>query len=105
MSKKKKKQRSRDEIERMSERCKALGDPMRLQILEIIRKEEIGATDLLERLPIVQSTLSHHMKTLVEAEVVHCRKDGRKIFYSINEEVFKVTRVYLKSFLEGKKKH
>ena len=65
---------------------KALGDPNRLCILEILMQEEKCACELLASLKIGQSTLSHHMKILAEAELIHCRKVGKWIHYSLNRE-------------------
>ncbi|MEE1313350.1 MAG: metalloregulator ArsR/SmtB family transcription factor [Lachnospiraceae bacterium] len=64
---------------------KALGDENRLQILEILRTGEKCACKLLDELHITQSTLSHHMKILCDAEIVVGRKDGKWVHYSIDE--------------------
>ena len=67
---------------------KAFCDENRLQILDMIKDGEICACELLEELKIVQSTLSHHMKILCDAEVVIGRKEGKWTYYSINKEGF-----------------
>lgn len=64
---------------------KALGDENRLQILEMLRTGEKCACKLLDELHITQSTLSHHMKILCDAEIVVGRKDGKWVHYSIDE--------------------
>jgi ArsR family transcriptional regulator len=53
-------------------------------ILEMLQSGEKCACVLLEKLEIVQSTLSHHMKILVESEVVSARKQGKWTYYSIS---------------------
>jgi ArsR family transcriptional regulator len=63
---------------------KAIADPVRMQIMEMISCQEMHATDVLRLLTISQSTLSHHMKILTEHEIVHARKEGTSIYYSIN---------------------
>ena len=60
---------------------RALGDPHRLQILELLQSREMNGTELLEKVDVVQSTLSHHMKTLCEAGLVLTRKEGKKTYY------------------------
>ena len=60
---------------------RALGDPHRLQILELLQTREMNGTELLEKVDVVQSTLSHHMKTLCEAGLVLTRKEGKKTYY------------------------
>lgn len=64
---------------------KAFGDENRLQILEMLRTGEKCACKLLDELHITQSTLSHHMKILCDAELVVGRKDGKWVHYSIDE--------------------
>lgn len=63
---------------------KAFCDVNRLQILEMLRSGEKCACKLLEDLHIGQSTLSHHMKILCDSGVVHGRKEGKWVHYSID---------------------
>jgi ArsR family transcriptional regulator len=63
---------------------KAFSDSSRLMILELLRGGEMCANDLLKKLPIAQSTLSYHMKLLVEAGAVQSRKEGRTTYYRIS---------------------
>ncbi|MDY2628394.1 MAG: metalloregulator ArsR/SmtB family transcription factor [Lachnospiraceae bacterium] len=65
---------------------KAFCDENRLQILELLRSGEKCACKLLDDLKISQSTLSHHMKILCDAGIVHGRKEGKWVHYSINPE-------------------
>ena len=64
---------------------KALCDVNRLQILDMLRDGEKCACVLLEKLAIGQSTLSHHMKILLDSGIVSGRKDGKWMHYSIDE--------------------
>lgn len=63
---------------------KALCDENRLRILEMLQSGEKCACKILECLHIKQSTLSHHMKILVESEIVFARKEGKWTHYSIS---------------------
>ena len=63
---------------------KAFCDENRLMILEMLQSGEKCACVLLEKLEIVQSTLSHHMKILVESGIVSARKQGKWTYYSIS---------------------
>ena len=65
---------------------KAFCDEIRLMVLSLLRDGERCACDLLEWVPVGQSTLSHHMKILVESGVVAARRDGKWIYYSISRE-------------------
>jgi ArsR family transcriptional regulator len=63
--------------------CKALGDPNRLQIIEMLSGGEMCACRLLKRFDITQPTLSHHMKILCECGLVAVRKEGKWSHYSL----------------------
>ncbi len=63
---------------------KAIAEPVRMQIMEMISCNEMHASDILRLLSISQSTLSHHMKILCDQQVVNARKEGTSIYYSIN---------------------
>ncbi|MCL2774857.1 MAG: metalloregulator ArsR/SmtB family transcription factor [Oscillospiraceae bacterium] len=65
---------------------KAFCDENRLMILEMLQNGEKCACVLLEKMNIVQSTLSHHMKILVDSGIVSARKDGKWTYYSISGE-------------------
>jgi ArsR family transcriptional regulator len=64
---------------------KAFADASRLLILDRLRSGEQCASDLLARLPIAQSTLSHHMGLLVGSGIVLSRRDGKATYYRISE--------------------
>ena len=63
----------------------AFCDETRIKVLEILRQGEKCASVLLEQVSVKQSTLSHHMKILVESGVVTARKAHKWTYYSICE--------------------
>ena len=65
---------------------RALGEPVRLLILERLAGGELCACDLLENLDISQPTLSHHMKVLLDTGLVEGRRQGILVHYSIRPE-------------------
>lgn len=65
---------------------KVLSDPSRLEILDLLSCGELCACDLLEHFQFSQPTLSHHMKSLVDNELVTTRKNGNKHMYQLNHE-------------------
>jgi len=66
---------------------KALSDPNRLMIVDMLSCGELCACVILEKFQITQPTLSHHMKNLCECGLVNGRKESKWIYYSLNEEV------------------
>lgn len=73
-------------IEDKIDLLKALSDKNRLLILDMISCGELCACDIMEGLQLTQPTISHHMKVLQKCELVKGRKEGKWIFYSINQE-------------------
>ena len=55
------------------------------KLIEMLQSGEKCACKILDEMQIVQSTLSHHMKILVESGVVSARKDGKWMRYSLSE--------------------
>jgi ArsR family transcriptional regulator len=74
---------------------KAFCDENRLMILEMLQGGEKCACILLEKVPVGQSTLSHHMKILVDSGIVLARKDGKWTHYSINGEGIEYAKEFL----------
>src|SRR4028119_1539787 len=76
----------------------ALSDPLRIQILELLREQELCVCELCDRLGVPQPKLSFHLKTLKEAGLVRSRQEGRWIYYSLNIPQFAVLEQYLSEY-------
>jgi ArsR family transcriptional regulator len=76
----------------------ALSDPLRLQVLDLLRSQERCVCDLCEVLNVTQSKLSFHLKTLKEAGLVRARQEGRWIYYSLNLPQFATLEQYLADY-------
>lgn len=63
---------------------RALSEPIRLQILECLRFQELCVCELSQKLNVSQSKLSFHLKALREAGLLYSRQEGRWIYYSLN---------------------
>ena len=63
---------------------KAFGDEHRLDILTELQNGEMGASELIAKLNIGQSTLSHHMRILCDSGIVQMNKSGKCFYYSIS---------------------
>ena len=72
--------------EKYAEIFRALGDPNRLMIMDMLAGGELCACKILEKFGITQPTLSHHMKTLCACALVKGRKQGKWTYYSITAE-------------------
>ena len=85
------------ELIRVSQICKALSDPNRLQIVQMLTRGDKCGCDLLEKLQIGQPTLSHHMKILGECGLISARKEAKWSYYSLNCDQWTVFRDYIES--------
>lgn len=79
---------------------RALGDVHRIQILDLLMEQERNAGELLQLVDVVQSTLSHHMKSLCDSGLVTARKEGKWTYYSISRETVMLARAFLKKYQE-----
>ncbi|ABR47198.1 regulatory protein, ArsR [Alkaliphilus metalliredigens QYMF] len=75
---------------------KALADKNRLLIIEMLSCGELCACDIMDGLALTQPTISHHMKILQHAKLVKRRKEGKWVFYSINQEKVDELQGFLK---------
>ena len=71
----------------ISKMLKAMSDPKRLSIVDMLSCGELCACKILEEFNITQPTLSHDMKVLLEAGIVKDRREGKNIYYSLDREV------------------
>lgn len=76
----------RRKIERIS---KALSDPSRIVILELFRKKKdcLYCTEVHDILDLAQPSVSHHLKQLVDADLLIPEKEGRNLKYLLNQAV------------------
>lgn len=72
----------------------ALADPTRLAILKLLLdgQEEVCVCDITENFHLSQSTISHHLKLLRDAQLVSTSKRGKWVYYSLQKE--NVKKVY-----------
>ena len=70
----------------MAKVFKALSDPKRVKIVDLLSCGEMCACVLLKCFVISQPTLAHDMKVLTEADIVIGRREGKNMYYSLNWE-------------------
>ena len=75
-----------DDLLRLAELFKAMGDGTRIQILHALSKEELCVCDLVELLEVSQSTVSHQLRVLRNLRLVKFRKAGKMACYSLDDE-------------------
>ena len=81
--------------------AKALAHPARIAILQLLlRRNTCICGDIVEELPLSQSTVSQHLKELKNAGLVKGEIDGPKTCYCINEKEWKLAKEYLNSLFD-----
>lgn len=66
---------------------KALSDPTRREVLQLLRRGEMTAGDLAEKFDMTKPTMSHHFSVLREADLITSRREGQTIWYGLNTSV------------------
>lgn len=66
---------------------KALNDPTRREILELLKKGELTAGAIADQFNISKPSISHHLDLLKQAGLVEAMKEGQFIYYSLNTTV------------------
>lgn len=78
---------------------KAISEPRRQELLEILRDEgELTVGQLAEKVTVTQQAVSLHLKVLVEADLVEARREGTKHIYAVRPEGFKPVQDFVGSF-------
>jgi ArsR family transcriptional regulator len=87
----------RAEAERMAEIAKALGDPIRLQVVDVLRRHagQVCVCELVPLFDVGQSTLSHHLKKLREAGIVDAERRGLWAYYYVRPDALKELATWL----------
>jgi ArsR family transcriptional regulator len=70
----------------LAELFKVLGDSTRVKILYAIDSSEMCVCDIAYLLNITNSAVSHQLRVLKQARLVRCRKDGKIVYYSLNDD-------------------
>jgi ArsR family transcriptional regulator len=84
------------DIHLLAECLKALGDKTRLQILALLKEEELCVCELVEILKISQPAVSQHMRRLKSVNLVKERRQGQWVFYSLDGSMFPFVENVLK---------
>lgn len=82
---------------RMAEVAKALGDPIRLQVVDVLRQHagKVCVCELVPLFEISQPTLSHHLKKLRDAGIVDCERRGLWAYYYVKPGAMKELSAWL----------
>ncbi len=87
----------REDALRMAEVAKALGDPIRLQLVDVLRRHagKVCVCELVPLFDISQSTLSHHLKKLRDAGIVDSERQGLWAYYYVIPDALRELSAWL----------
>ena len=84
----------------LSEVMKALSDPTRRQILNLLKKSSLTASEIGVHFPISAPAISKHLSILLDAELVRCRREGKYLYYELCASVLEEVLLWLKDLKE-----
>ena len=74
---------------------KALSDPIRREILELLKSGRLPAGEIAERFPVSGAAISKHLSVLKEADLIRDTREGKYIFYELNASVLEEVMLWL----------
>ncbi len=87
----------------MQETCKAISDPTRREILELLKEKPLTAGEIAEHFPFTAATVSHHLSVLKDAGLICDERKGKYIVYELNLSVMEEMIHWFVSFLGGER--
>ena len=86
----------------LQETTKALADPIRRQILNILKKGPMTAGDIQEQFDVTFASISRHLSVLKEADLIRDRRSGKYIYYELNASILEEVLLWIYE-LKGEK--
>ena len=74
---------------------KALADPIRREILNLLKRGRMSAGDIVEHFPVTAASISRHLSVLKDADLIRDKREGKFIFYEINTSVLEETMLWI----------
>lgn len=75
---------------------KALSDPIRREILEMLRSGRLSAGEIAEKFPVSGAAVSKHLSVLKESDLIRDAREGKFIYYELNTSVLEEVMLWLK---------
>ena len=74
---------------------KALSDPIRRQILDLLKPGRMSAGEIAEKFPVSGAAVSKHLSVLKEADLIRDTREGKFIYYELNASVLEEVMLWL----------
>lgn len=79
----------------LQQTLKALADPTRREILNLLKTGRRSAGEITEQFPITAAAISRHLSVLKEAELIRDHREGKYIFYELNTSVLEEIMLWI----------
>jgi len=79
----------------LQQTLKALADPTRREILNLLKKGRLSAGEITDRFDITAAAISRHLSVLKEADLIEDTRDGKYIFYELNASVLEEIMLWI----------
>lgn len=86
----------------LQQTLKALSDPIRREILNILKSGRMSAGDITDKFSVTGASISRHLSILKEADLIRDKREGKYIYYELNASVLEETILWI-STLKGDK--
>ena len=83
---------------------KALSDPIRREILNLLKQGRLSAGDISDHFPVTGASISRHLSVLKEADLIRDTREGKFIFYELNTSVLEEIMLWVRD-LKGEDKN
>lgn len=83
---------------------KALSDPIRREILNMLKQGRMSAGDIVEKFPVTGASISRHLSVLKEADLIRDTREGKFIYYELNASVLEEIMLWITD-LKGEEKN
>lgn len=87
----------------IQETMRALADPTRREILNLLKVGRLSAGEITEHFPVTAAAVSRHLSVLKDADLIRDRREGKYIYYEMNASVLEEILLFV-SELKGEKK-
>ncbi|MBP3655750.1 MAG: winged helix-turn-helix transcriptional regulator [Clostridia bacterium] len=88
----------------LQETMRALADPIRREILNLLKGGRLSAGEISERFPVTAASISRHLSVLREADLIRDKREGKYIYYELNASVLEEIMLFI-SDLRGEKEN
>lgn len=79
----------------LQQTLKALADPIRREILNMLKGGRMSAGEITERFPVTAASISRHLSVLKEADLIRDTREGKFIFYELNASVLEEIMLWI----------